>query len=72
LLLSNLAFSQGVDDTLSLDWDVSWEEVEEVTTKEYSIEYITHTAGVRGDEAEDEILLHLWYRKKAKRKVVTY
>jgi len=67
LLLSNLAFSQGIEDTLSLDWDVSWDEIEEVTTKEYEVEKVTTTAGVRGDEAEDELLMYLWYRKKAHR-----
>jgi len=56
---------------LSLDWNTSWSEIEEVTTKEYETEKVTHTAGVRGDEAEDEILKLLWYRRKANRQKIS-
>jgi hypothetical protein len=40
-----------------------WEEIKEVTTKEYEIEKVTTVAGVRGAEAEDEALNKLYYRK---------
>ena len=43
-----------------------WEEIEEVSTEEYEVEYITAVAGVRGAEAEDEALHHLYYRKSMK------
>jgi len=70
LLLSNLAFSQGADEDLSLDdamWDNTvWNEIEEVTTKEYEVEKVTTVAGVRGAEAEDEALHHLYYRQSMK------
>lgn len=54
---------------LDLDamWDeVVWEEIQEVTEVYYEVEYITATAGVRGAEAEDEALHHLYYRKSMK------
>ncbi len=70
LLLSSLAFSQGIDDDLSLDdamWENTiWNEIEEVTTKEYEVEKVTTAAGVRGAEAEDEALHHLYYRQSMK------
>jgi hypothetical protein len=34
----------------------------EIKTKEYEVEKITTTAGVRGNEATDEILDYLYYR----------
>ena len=39
-----------------------WEEQAEVVTREYEVEKITTTAGVRGNEATDEILDYLYYR----------
>jgi hypothetical protein len=43
-----------------------WNEIVDVPkTTVYEIEYITASAGVRGAEAEDEILKYLWYRNKA-------
>jgi hypothetical protein len=48
-------------------WDQAiWEEVEDVTTEVYEVEYVTAVAGVRGAEAEDEALAHLYYRKSMK------
>ena len=49
-------------------WDqVIWEEITEVPeTEEFEVEYITAVAGVRGAEAEDEALHHLYYRKSMK------
>jgi hypothetical protein len=62
-----LLFSQ--DEELDLDsmWDNTvWNEIEEVTTKEYEVEKVTTVAGVRGAEAEDEALHHLYYRQSMK------
>ena len=58
-------------DSLELDldamWDqVIWEEIEDVTTEVYEVENVTAVAGVRGAEAEDEALAHLYYRKSMK------
>jgi hypothetical protein len=72
LLLSSISLGQGSEiDSLNLDldaiWDNAiWEEIEEVSTEEYEVEYITAVAGVRGAEAEDEALHHLYYRKSMK------
>ena len=64
-----LSYSQ---DTTDIDFDLDidamfeqavWEEIQEVTTVYYETEKITATAGVRGAEAEDEALVHLYYRK---------
>ena len=47
-------------DELDLDamWDNTvWNEIEEVTTKEYEVEKVTTVAGVRGAEAEDELYI---------------
>lgn len=69
---SSILLSQEPEiDTLVLDldamWDeVVWEEIQEVTEVYYEVENITHTAGVRGAEAEDEALHHLYYRKSMK------
>jgi len=41
-----------------------WEEITNIVDSEpYETEYITAVAGVRGAEAEDEALHHLYYRK---------
>ena len=70
-LLSSALLSQESEDnldslTLDIDamWDqVIWEEIEEITTVYYEVEYVTPVAGVRGAESEDEALAHLYYRK---------
>ena len=46
----------------SLFQNVKWKEIKDVVTREYEIEKVTQTAGVRGNEAEDEILDYLYYR----------
>tara|TARA_Y100000310_G_C20508208_1_gene727462 strand:+ start:710 stop:1006 length:297 start_codon:yes stop_codon:yes gene_type:complete len=54
---------------LDLDaiWEtVVWEEIEEITTIEGEVEQVITTAGVRGAEAEDEILTYVYYRKSMK------
>ena len=60
-------------DTLDLDLDLDrlweeavWEEIEDVVDVYYEVEQITPVAGVRGAEAEDEALEHLYYRKSMK------
>lgn len=61
--------SEPLDD---LDLDAMWEntvwnEIQDVADSEaYETEYITAVAGVRGAEAEDEALEHLYYRKSMK------
>jgi hypothetical protein len=66
IFLMNVIYGQ---DELDLDvmWENTiWEEIEEVTTKEFEVEKVTDVAGVRGAEAEDEALEHLYYRKSMK------
>ena len=54
-----------------LDSDAIWESVVWIEiinipkTTVYEVENITAAAGVRGAEAEDEVLKYLWYREKA-------
>jgi hypothetical protein len=64
ILISSL-YSQ--DGNLDSMWNNTiWNEIVDVPkTTVYEIEYLTATAGVRGAEAEDEILKYLWYREKA-------
>ena len=43
-----------------------WTEIVDIPkTTVYEVENITAAAGVRGAEAEDEVLKYLWYRGKA-------
>ena len=45
-------------------WEqAEWEEIQDITTVYFETEQITAVAGVRGAEAEDEALAHLYYRK---------
>ena len=72
LLLSLLISSTLVGDTTDIDldnlWDTTvWEEIEEITEVEGEVEQVVSVAGVRGAEAEDEALEHLYYRKSMKR-----
>ena len=58
-------------DTTDIDLDALWEstvweEIEEINEIEGEVEQITSVAGVRGAEAEDEALEHLYYRKSMK------
>ena len=69
LLFSN--FLLGDADTTDIDldalWETTvWEEIEEINEIEGEVEQITSVAGVRGAEAEDEALEHLYYRKSMK------
>ena len=70
LLFSN--FLLGDADTTDIDLDALWEstvweEIEEINEIEGEVEQVTSVAGVRGAEAEDEALEHLYYRKSMKR-----
>ena len=56
-------------DNLDLDamWENTvWEEIQDVTDVYGEVETITAVAGVRGAEAEDEALNHLYYRRSMK------
>ena len=58
-----------IDIELDLDamWENTvWEEIQDVTTVYAEVEQITAVAGVRGAEAEDEALDHLYYRRSMK------
>ena len=61
--IANIDFDKELD--LAAMWDNTiWEEITEIG-EEYigEVEQITAVAGVRGAEAEDEALQHLYYRK---------
>ncbi len=69
LLISN--FLLGDADTTDIDldalWETTiWEEIEEINEIEGEVEQVVSVAGVRGAEAEDEALEHLYYRKSMK------
>jgi len=66
LLISS--FLLGGADTTDIDldalWETTiWEEIEEINEIEGEVEQVIAVAGVRGTEAEDEALEHLYYRK---------
>ena len=68
-LLTILYSQDSLDVELDLDrlWEEAvWEEIEDVVDVYYEVEQITAVAGVRGAEAEDEALHHLYYRKSMK------
>jgi hypothetical protein len=55
-----------LDAELDMDamWDNTvWEEIQDVVTIQAEVEQVTSVAGVRGAEAEDEALNHLYYRR---------
>lgn len=69
LLFSN--FLLGDADTTDIDLDALWEstvweEIDEIIEVEAEVEQVVSVAGVRGAEAEDEALEHLYYRKSMK------
>jgi hypothetical protein len=69
LLISS--FLLGGADTTDIDldaiWETTiWEEIDEITEVEGEVEQVITAAGVRGSEAEDEALEHLYYRKSMK------
>ena len=68
-----LSYSQNEIDTTDINLDLDalweeavWEEIEDVVDVYYEVEKVTAVAGVRGAEAEDEALEHLYYRKSMK------
>ena len=66
LLISN--FLLGDADTTDIDFDALWEttvweEIDEIIEVEGEVQQVVSVAGVRGAEAEDEALEHLYYRK---------
>ena len=68
-LLTTLYSQDTLDVDLDLDrlWEEAvWDEIEDVVDVYYEVEQITPVAGVRGAEAEDEALEHLYYRKSMK------
>ena len=72
LLLSSTILSQEPEDSLALDLESIWDDVEWIEITEIGKEYIgevdniTATAGVRGKESEHEILNYLYYRRSMK------
>ena len=70
LLVSSFLFGDADTTDIDLDalWESTvWEEIEEINAIEGEVEQVTSVAGVRGAEAEDEALEHLYYRKSMKR-----
>ena len=69
ILLPILSFSfilAQEEEDIDLDalWDNTvWDEIEEINEVEGEVEQVVTVAGVRGAEAEDEALHHLYYRK---------
>ena len=59
------AMDMDVEFNMEAMWEQAvWEEITEIQEDiTYETEYITAVAGVRGAEAEDEALAHLYYRK---------
>ncbi len=56
-----------MDFDLDAMWENTvWEEIQDVTDVVGEVEQITAVAGVRGAEAEDEALDHLYYRRSMK------
>ena len=56
-----------VDFDLNAMWENTvWEEIQDVVDVVAEVEQITAVAGVRGAEAEDEALEHLYYRRSMK------
>jgi len=58
---------ESMDLDLDAMWENTvWEEIQDVTDVYGEVETITAVAGVRGAEAEDEALEHLYYRRSMK------
>ena len=63
----DMAEIESIDLDLDAMWENTvWEEIQDVTTVYVEVEQITAVAGVRGAEAEDEALQHLYYRRSMK------
>ena len=61
--IANIDFDKELD--LDVMWETTvWEEITDIGEEDIGeVEQITAVAGVRGAEAEDEALAHLYYRK---------
>jgi len=58
---------ENIDFDMDAMWENTvWEEIQDVTTVYAEVEQVTAVAGVRGAEAEDEALDHLYYRRSMK------
>ena len=69
LLVSVMLGQDSTDFELDLDamWENTvWNEIQDVVDVGYEVEKVTAVAGVRGAEAEDEALHHLYYRRSMK------
>ena len=56
--------ADSTDIDLDALWETTvWEEIDEIIEVEGEVEQVVSVAGVRGAEAEDEALQHLYYRK---------
>jgi len=63
--MHSLLFSQ-IDSLVADLWSsTSWTDIDEIRTISGEVEQVITTAGVRGDEAEEDILKYLWYRKRS-------
>ena len=64
----HVAWSQDEDIDLDAMWDNTvWNEIEDIADEDIQeVDNITAVAGVRGAEAEDEALHHLYYRQSMK------
>ena len=56
-----IALQQEELDINKMFQDAKWEEVQNTTNQGYEVEKVTIVAGVRGNEAEHEILTYLYY-----------
>ena len=70
ILSISFLIAQDEEEDINMDdlWDTTvWEEIEEINEVEGEVQQVVSVAGVRGAEAEDEALEHLYYRKSMKR-----
>ena len=68
-LMAVLLLPQDEIDIEKLFKEAKWEEIQDVKNVGYEIEKVTYTAGVRGNEAEHEILNYLYYVINTKTRV---
>ena len=60
-LMALLLLPQDEIDIEKLFKETKWEEIQDVKDTGYEVEKVTYVAGVRGNEAEHEILNYLYY-----------
>ena len=67
IIIPTVLLSQDQELDLDAMWENTvWEEIVNVSDESYEVEKVTAVAGVRGAEAEDEALEHLYYRRSMK------